>query len=789
MKDNTSFWSWFETLKPSLFRRTASFERMFRYLDALPGPITIVETGCMRRDPTQDKSWTGDGCSTLLFDRYVTERGGRVFSVDINAEHAAACRQAVTFVDVHCGDSVSHLADLAAKFNACGVVPSLVYLDSFDSMSIEPFQTALHCAKEFEAILPAIGDETLVVIDDTPGEFVAGVEPTIEVTGKGRFVHTYAQQVGADVLFSGWQVGWTHLLGVRFESGYDKARFGRVGKFVDPDNDLHKLLGRARAHVEAEDVVSAEAVYRAILCACKEPRSGLQRVARGEACAFYARTAAVVGKHGTALDWYRDALVADPRCVEYRLSLAKVHMALQAFDHARQEAARCTLLEPENPAAWRALGDAQMGLCDAKAARDAYERELSLDPGNPLSMLNVCCIALDQMDYRRVLDLADAVSKTDRAADAIHTRAMVANRLGNHEEAIDMYQRAIDAECSNHLVAHWNRSLSLMALGRYKEGWAEHEFRKDDLHNPALSLSFQRFAKPLYEGQVPTIDGRKAILLVHAEAGMGDNLAFVRFLPAFVARGLDVRYECHPDMLRLVARSFPDVEVVPRAPDFPGAIGLKPFDYHLPLGSMAHQLGMDIDTIPNEVPYLAPDPALVKHYAADLWSARMPGKKIGMCWSSGIREYGIWIAEYGRRKSMHFDTIAPNETAQETDTFVNLQVGPERAQHRGRLLDILPARPNWDDTAALVANLDLVITVDTAVAHLAGALGKPCWVMMQQDGASWHFMSERPGSPWNERSPWYKSVRIFRQARPGDWTGVVDAVARGLCRFTPGRST
>jgi hypothetical protein len=438
------------------------------------------------------------------------------------------------------------------------------------------------------------------------------------------------------------------------------------------------------------------------------------------------------------------------------------------------------LLEPENPATWRALGDAEMGLCNAKAARAAYERELKLDPENPLSMLNVCCIALDQTDYDRVMGLADALSRTDRAADAIHTKAMVANRMGRHEVAIDLYQQAINAKCSNHLVAHWNRSLSLMALGRYKEGWAEHEFRKNDIHNPSLSLSFQRFARPLYADQPSTIlengDRRRAILLIHAEAGMGDNLAFVRFLPAFIEKGFDVRYECHPEMLDLIRRSFPDVDVFPRAPDFPGAIGVKPFDYHLPLGSMAHVLGMDIDTIPNEVPYLKPDPLLVNFYRIDSYR----GRRIGLCWSSGIREYGIWIAEYGRRKSMHFDTIAPNRTAIEMDTFVSLQVGPERAQHRGRIIDILPEKPSWDDTAALIANLDIVVTVDTAVAHLAGAMGKPCWVMMQQDGASWHFMSERPDFPWNERSPWYPSVRIFRQSKPGDWSGVVERVADEL---------
>ncbi len=761
MKDNTAFWPWFETLKPDLFLRANSYERIFKYLDTLSAPIIIVETGCMRRDPAESKSWKGDGCSTMLFDHYVQHRGGTVYSVDINPKHVAACRAFVSeHVEVHCGDSVAHLSELAKTLK-----PDLVYLDSFDSMSIEPFETALHCAKEFDAIKPSITDMTLVVIDDTPSEFMRNVEPAIEVTGKGRFVYTYAQHIGADTLFSGWQVGWIHMVGVRFQSSYDQVKLGRYGKFIDPDNDLDKLIERAREHVENDRASAAATVYRAIMVMTKEPRSGKQRVARGESCAFYARSAAAVGMYGTACDWYRDAIIADPRCVDYRMEMArKGHIPLVNFQLAQQEAIRCTLLEPDNPRTWGLLGDVELSLCNAKAAKAAYEKQLEIIPDDPSAMLDMCVIALDTADYDTVRELAEKVLKTERKADGMHVLAMIENRAGRHERAIEMFTEALEAGCNNQAIARWNRSLSLLAIGRFKEGWAEHEFRKTELRNPALSLAFQRFTRPLYEGQSPEIDGRKAVLLIHAEAGMGDNFAFVRFLPEFVKKGFHVRYESHPEMLDLMQRSFPDVEVVPRAPDYPGAIGLKNFDYHLPLGSMAHVLGMDIDTIPTFDSYLKVDPELLAKYK-ELLSLR---KRAGLCWSSGIREYGIWIAEYGRRKSMHFQVLEQLiETIYESGRQpVNLQVGPERAQHFDSIRDVLPEKPTWNDTAALIANLDLVITVDTAVAHLAGALGKPTWLMMQQDGASWHFMSERPGALW----------------KPGDWSGVVERVAKELGR-------
>lgn len=134
---------------------------------------------------------------------------------------------------------------------------------------------------------------------------------------------------------------------------------------------------------------------------------------------------------------------------------------------------------------------------------------------------------------------------------------------------------------------------------------------------------------------------------------------------------------------------------------------------------------------------------------------------------------------------MHFDDLHPLVVVPPRFDIlpVSLQIGPERAQQDFRFMeDYLPEKPSWDDTAALIANLDLVVTVDTAVAHLAGAKGIPTILMMQQDGASWHFMCERPGAPWNERSPWYPSIRIVRQTRPGEWGDVVSRVAAELER-------
>jgi len=258
---------------------------------------------------------------------------------------------------------------------------------------------------------------------------------------------------------------------------------------------------------------------------------------------------------------------------------------------------------------------------------------------------------------------------------------------------------------------------------------------------------------------------------------MGDNIAMARYLPILVERGYEVTYETYPEMLDLMARSFPSVRVITRAADYPGAIGIPPHDYHVPIGSLPAILGTDIDTVPWNGPYLKADKAKAEMY--DLALDKCMGRKIGLVWSSGIRISGIWLEEYGKRKSMSFSTIL--DVWNKDDAFISLQVGPERSENGSDhyVIDVLPNKPTWDDTCALTANLDLVITVDTAVAHAAGAMGKPVWLMMHTEG-SWHWMAEREGSPWNTKSPWYPSVRIFRAKKAHEWSDVIHRIASEL---------
>jgi hypothetical protein len=442
---------------------------------------------------------------------------------------------------------------------------------------------------------------------------------------------------------------------------------------------------------------------------------------------------------------------------------------------------------------------------------EAYDEQINTAKGDvelSSALLNRCTIALDTEDYQRVRDLCNRIIDLKvREGDAWHILAMLEYRLANHEDAITLFDKALERGASNAPLVHWNKSLPLHSIGRYREGWQEHGIGgRTEVTVQAIFIPHHRFTLPLWRGEGPVFEEstgqmkdrpetreemvklRPTVLHVHTEAGHGDNIAIIRYLPILAKQGYVVRYECDPLLIDLVRLSMPEIEVMPRAADYPGALGVKPFDYHVPIGDIAGIVGTDIDSVPWEGPYLRADPDLRDLYRQRL--DRVKGRKIGLCWSAGIRRnMNIWMERYGKMKSMHFKDIDPVVRAIHSrgDIAVSLQVGDGRNEHPdGYIASFLPESPIWLETAALVANLDLVITVDTAVAHLAGAMGKPVWVLTQRNATSWHFMCWRPGASWNEASPWYPSARVFRQHsfEKLEWAGAVADVAKAIAEVT-----
>jgi hypothetical protein len=326
------------------------------------------------------------------------------------------------------------------------------------------------------------------------------------------------------------------------------------------------------------------------------------------------------------------------------------------------------------------------------------------------------------------------------------------------KEAAEQYHKAIELAPDFH-EARWNLALLRLLEGNYAQGWELYESRWD----VKGKIFHRRFEQPLWDGS--DLAGRRIVL--HAEQGFGDSIQFVRYAPLVAARGAHVILYCPPELRRLF-HSVKGVEQI-----FCGDESAPPFDIHCPLISLPRHFGTTLATIPGDVPYLFADAA-----AVDRWRKRLseqPGKlKIGLAWSGSPGNSA------NRNRSTTLESFASLGSIPEV-TFVSLQKGEAAAQAKTppagmRLLDWTDRLSDFAETAALIAALDLVISVETAVTHLAGALAKQTWVLLSYS-ADWRYLLDRPDSPW------YPTMKLFRQTVRGDWAGPVNGVAAELGRL------
>lgn len=324
-------------------------------------------------------------------------------------------------------------------------------------------------------------------------------------------------------------------------------------------------------------------------------------------------------------------------------------------------------------------------------------------------------------------------------------------RSGEVAAAIACF-RDVVARHPDSAEGHWNLSLALLLAGEFREGWAEYQWRwrRDSFTSPKRG-----FREPAWDGS--PLGGRR--ILVHGEQGLGDTLQFARYLPMVAARGGRVIAECQSASLKPLLRGIPGVAEL-----FVMGEELPPFDLQVPLLSLPYLFGTTLETVPCDVPYLAPPPE-----RPALWRAKLPadqGFKVGVVWG------GKPVPDPFR--SCTLKALAPLAAIPGVSLY-SLQVG-EGGAHAGDcpgLIDLTAGIRDFGDTAALICRLDLVISIDTSVAHLAGALGKPVWLLLPK-ACDWRWLMGR------EDSPWYPTMRLFRQKRQGEWGEVVERVAREL---------
>jgi tetratricopeptide (TPR) repeat protein len=422
-----------------------------------------------------------------------------------------------------------------------------------------------------------------------------------------------------------------------------------------------------------------------------------------------------LGRLDEAIGCYRKALTLRPDLVESLIGLGVVLRSQGRLEEAVAHYQRALELSPDHPEARNNFGVALVDLGRSEEAIPHYERALILQPNRAETHSNL---------------------------------GIALQRQGRYAEAFASYGRALALK-PDYAEAHFNRACALLLTGELYEGWREYEWRF------AVARYDRRFDQPLWSGEPLAGAG----ILIHAEQGFGDTLQFVRYVPAVAERGGRIVLEVPEPLVRLAGTVVGVSQVVARGDPLPA------FDCHCPLLSLPRVFKTNLATIPNALPYLrVPADALAG------WAERIPTTpvpRVGIVWA------GTAVGAIDLR------LLQPLWEVDRVSWF-SLQVG-ERSDDISslagvRIADLSPWLVDFAETAAAICRLDLVISVDTSVAHLAGALGRQTWLLLR-DPPEWRWLLKR------EDTPWYPTARLFRQRCAGDWPGVAREVSAALAQM------
>jgi tetratricopeptide (TPR) repeat protein len=458
-----------------------------------------------------------------------------------------------------------------------------------------------------------------------------------------------------------------------------------------------------------------------------------------------------------AVDSYRQACDLDPK---FAVAWNNLGVALTEARQLEQAIAALRLalqLKANYPEALNNLGNAYQEAGNTDYAIQCFERVLEMAPDNAGAYNNLAIVLQENGrieeaigHYRRALalrpDYPDALNN-------LGTLLLDEIRL---DEAIDYFRKALRLR-PNYPAAQANCAHALLMRGEFAEGWKLYEHRWDGSKDARGAK--RKIARPQWDGG--TLSGQT--ILLHAEQGLGDTIQFVRYVPQVAARGARVILECHPELTPLLGCVDGVAQVIARGDPVPDC------DVHCPLLSLPLAFSTDLGSVPADVPYLRAPAAAVLRFGQRFTD------------DDALRVGLVWRGE-PRNRNDHKRSVALSELAPLAGLagvrFYSLQMGAGKAETSRppggiELIDLTAEIKDFADTAALVEHLDLIISVDTGVAHLAGALGKPVWLLCRYE-SEWRWMLER------EDSPWYPTLRIFRQDAPRNWASVIGRVKQAL---------
>jgi tetratricopeptide (TPR) repeat protein len=496
-----------------------------------------------------------------------------------------------------------------------------------------------------------------------------------------------------------------------------------------------------------------------------DPIEGLRWVAAAlkvnatsaDALSNYGLILDILKRHQEALECFEKALLLQCDHVNTLNNRGLSLLALGRNAEALASWDRALATDPDHVDASRNRGNALRSCKQFAAALASYERVLALQPDN-LDVLNNCGSTLADLGR-----FEEAIACFDRAlAISPHQPELLINKgnvlvdLHRFEEALSCYGAAIGG--SRHAEAKWRESLVRLRLGQFDRGWRDYEWR---WQQASWASQRRNFAAPQWSGNEPLAG--KTIML-HAEQGFGDTLQFVRYAKHVAELGPTVLLEVQPPLIPLLSGLAGVTSILPRGETLPA------FDFHCPLMSLPLALRTTADTIPADIPYLrAPGDRIA------IWRERLGVKRrlrVGICWA------GNPAHQKDSARSIALSRLRPLVSAAGIE-FVSLQrdlAPPDAAVLRSHrdIVHVGSDLRDFADTAAVISLLDLVVSVDTSIAHLAGALGRPVWVLLP-------FSSDFRWLVGREDSPWYPTARLFRQPRSDDWESVLASVQADLC--------
>jgi tetratricopeptide (TPR) repeat protein len=488
-----------------------------------------------------------------------------------------------------------------------------------------------------------------------------------------------------------------------------------------------------------------------------------------------ARAAFEVGKTAFRAKDYAAAVEYLKTVVELRHDDADAHnyLGLSYLEQGMQEdAADCFLLalhyHPQFPQALYNLALVALRRADLNEAVACLEQAIALMPDYAAAHNNLGYVLCRELgDFERGAEhIRAALRLVPDDPDALCNYSMVLIQEGRSDEALAICDQQLAANPDLH-EARLNRAIAMLKLGRFAEAWPDYEARKFT-HSNYVPRSLPL---PEWRGQVL----RDKRLLVYAEQGLGDQIMFASCLPDLLPQVGGCVIECAPRLVPIFRRSFPAARIEPQARDDASLASLVQaarFDYQVAIGSLPGYFRRNWSDFPRHSDYLHADAARVAYWK-DRLGALGPGLKVGLSWFGG--------AASTRRdaRSTQLQDWLP-VLSQASCSFVSLQYGDVNGdsemvsrEHQVKIHNWSAAIDDYDETAALVTALDLVISVQTAVVHLAGALGKPAWVLVPAV-PEWRYLQS------GDSVPWYPSVRLFRQAEPYSWSGVFERIESAL---------